>query len=403
MKPSSFTTDIAFSKYDIIKSFVTIKEKFGKNYLDQIYDLIFLSILNHQFSFSEYQELMPVGGAKFEEMRYFIGQRQITRMHILQNRDSSTQSIEILKDKFLFDQIMHNVDSSIDLAEIQFLFQCRGFIASPNAIKSKDELLDTIRSKVKFPIFCKPKSGKKSFGAVSIISYDSASDELVLLDETRINCKSFVDDVFAFYKDGYLIQSRINQHPDVEILSGNTVSTIRFVTFHAANEIEVAYAFWKVAAPKAMADNSWRPGAVLVALDPITGNGIRAQVGFGPNARLVKNHEATGRPLVGVPPPLWDAARALALKASAIFSDVNVLAWDIALGVNGPVIVEGNTGPGHILYQRAFGRGVLSTPLGPMWERMRKEAEAAPRQRSKRPISLFKRLANRSVSLFAAR
>jgi hypothetical protein len=54
----------------------------------------------------------------------------------------------------------------------------------------------------------------------------------------------------------------------------------------------------------------------------------------------------------------------LATRAHRAFADRTVIGWDVAITPNGPILVEGNSGPDVDLLQRPMRRGLACGRLG---------------------------------------
>ena len=50
----------------------------------------------------------------------------------------------------------------------------------------------------------------------------------------------------------------------------------------------------------------------------------------------------------------------MCLEASKVNDNVNVVGWDVGITDDGPVIIEGNRGPGMDIIQMLYKRGVKS-------------------------------------------
>jgi len=184
-------------------------------------------------------------------------------------------------------------------------------------------------------------------------------------------------DVVRFYGgSGYIFQDRIAQHPEIARFCGNTVGTARIVTLREADGTRPLYAVWKMARPKAVADNFWRSGNLLAALDVATGEVTRVQMGVGINAEEVTEHPDTGETLTGTRLPLWDRLCEQVVRAARITPEIRIIGWDVAITERGAVLIEGNTSPHHALYQMAHRRGVMNADFAPRFERIIAENEA---------------------------
>jgi hypothetical protein len=93
-------------------------------------------------------------------------------------------------------------------------------------------------------------------------------------------------------------------------------------------------------------------------LGPASDLGDDAQLGW------LDAHPDTGAAITGRVLPLWDEVLALAAQAHRAFADRTVIGWDIAITADGPVLIEGNSGPDVDLLQRPMRRGLGCGRLG---------------------------------------
>ena len=56
--------------------------------------------------------------------------------------------------------------------------------------------------------------------------------------------------------------------------------------------------------------------------------------------------------------PYWNEIKKMCLEASKVNDNVNVVGWDVGITDDGPVIIEGNRGPGMDIIQMLYKRGV---------------------------------------------
>ena len=163
-----------------------------------------------------------------------------------------------------------------------------------------------------------------------------------------------------------LVQPRMVNHPDIADLSNGALCTARLMTcLNEKGKPEVVAAVFRMAIGK------------NVVVDNIHAGGIAAEVGLksgvlapasnlGDDARLgwLDRHPDTGTPIEGRALPLWREACALATQAHQAFSDRTVIGWDVAITADGPILVEGNSGPDVDLLQRPMRRGLAGGRLG---------------------------------------
>ena len=163
-----------------------------------------------------------------------------------------------------------------------------------------------------------------------------------------------------------LAQPRMVNHCDIADLSNGALCTARIMTcLNEKGRSEVVAAVFRMAIGK------------NVVVDNIHAGGIAAEVGLktgvlGPASNLgddaslgwLDRHPDTGAAIAGRKLPLWREACALATQAHRAFSDRTVIGWDVAITADGPMLVEGNSGPDVDLLQRPMRRGLAGGRLG---------------------------------------
>ncbi len=150
-------------------------------------------------------------------------------------------------------------------------------------------------------------------------------------------------------RKGWIVQSRVQNHPALVELTGcEGLHTFRVKTFvRPDGEAEVLFAFFKlIATPDQISDAFGRgsTGNLWIPVDVDRGcfsgkawGGLREwkQV-------RVANHPYSGKPLDGFAIPLFAEVVELALRAAREFSQLRLLAWDIGITPDAPVLIEGN-------------------------------------------------------------
>lgn len=102
-----------------------------------------------------------------------------------------------------------------------------------------------------------------------------------------------------------------------------------------------------------VADNFWREGNVLAAVDRDTGAVTRAIVRRG-EGRPEETDIGSGSV------PDWGNACGMVLEAAAVVPGIRTQSWDVALTDRGPVLLEVNFGGDLNLHQLAHDRGILN-------------------------------------------
>lgn len=104
---------------------------------------------------------------------------------------------------------------------------------------------------------------------------------------------------------------------------------------------------------KTIADNFHQGGkGVLVDIK----NGVL--VGNGIDKALNESEKSiTGITFNGFKIPYWEEIKKMVLEAALVNDKVNIVGWDVAISKNGPLIIEGNRGPGFDLVQVLLKKG----------------------------------------------
>jgi hypothetical protein len=229
-------------------------------------------------------------------------------------------------------------------------------------MRSADDLVAFLASAT-YPLFGKPWFSSLSLGTVGLESYEAASDTLALTSGRQVSGRAFAAEVMANYRDGYLFQERARPHVDVAALCGDRIATVRLYTMFGEKGPELFRACWKMPAGANTADNYWRKGNLLCALDRERGIITRATVGAGIDQAEVERHPETGAVLAGSPVPGWTELVALVLAGAQVLEQTPWLGWDVAMTDKGPVLVEVNDAPDVALPQMADRRGILDEQM----------------------------------------
>jgi hypothetical protein len=206
-----------------------------------------------------------------------------------------------------------------------------------------------------FPVYAKPVNGIGSFGNFLVEKY--ADSTLHLHDGSRMPLAQFVHEIDS--TNGQLLQSTLTSHPDLTDVCGR-VSTVRVILIFRDGEPKILHTVWKVPAARNMADNFWRDGNRLAAIDGDTGQ-VQRVVGHQDGVpQELDPHSPPAAELLGRLLPDWEAVVDLCLRGAQLFSPLRFQSWDIALTASGPVVVELNPGSAFNLSQLATGRGFLT-------------------------------------------
>lgn len=161
------------------------------------------------------------------------------------------------------------------------------------------------------------------------------------------------------YKNLYLLEEIVSQHPVMSELHPHSVNTCRVVTITRNGKTNVAVAYLRIGNGKHV-DNFNSCGMVAPVNEE---SGVVSHPATNKQNEIFETHPLTGVAIKGFTIPMWQEVLTLARKAGAVVPQVGLVGWDIALTEKGPLIIEGNNFPGHDIYSlpphRTNGIGVL--------------------------------------------
>jgi hypothetical protein len=287
-----------------------------------------------------------------EEKRRFVGKRAQSAMHLACN---SQYWYCAAADKILFHTIMAGAAMPIpDLIAISA--ENRTVSGIPN-LTNVDDLAALLRKPDIYPLFMKEVGGKYSLSVISADNDDQTRDEVVLLGGARQSPKSLAARMIG--PRGYLVQRRLRPDPGLAAAFGPRLWSVRVFVLQGKPAPRIHRATAKIATGSNPADNYWRQGNMLGAIDLDSGQILRTVCGSGADLHVNSAHPDTGRPIVGTQIPGWNRLKEIVLAAAPFFAGIHTQSWDVALTEQGPVLLEVNFGGDLNLAQLATGKGIL--------------------------------------------
>ena len=155
-----------------------------------------------------------------------------------------------------------------------------------------------------------------------------------------------VDDYDAFRlrlleRKQFLIEQFITQHPELDRLSPKSVNTLRIITFFDGTEAHVLAHAFKMG-NGADLDNFGQGGIQTTVYE----DGLLPYGAFNKEGDKWTVHPQTGVSIVGFRVPLYAEAVAMAKKLAVVVPEVPYVGWDIAIGPDAPLVIEGNYNSG---------------------------------------------------------
>lgn len=174
-------------------------------------------------------------------------------------------------------------------------------------------------------IFCKPLNSSYGRGAEKLRVH---ADHKALFNE-------------LMNREAVIVEECVKQHEDMDRLYPDCVNTIRVITILKDNVCHTVFTLVKIG-NGGIVDNLVG-GGIAAVIDVNDGKIITDGVDIQGN--IIENHPATGTKIKGFQIPNWDMLLETVDKAIRVVPGVNYVGWDIAIGQNKIILIEGNSRP----------------------------------------------------------
>jgi hypothetical protein len=213
-------------------------------------------------------------------------------------------------------------------------------------------------------LFIKPRQSKGSRGT-EVIRY--AGGQYTCEDGAKLDYDGLIALIERRAKEmPILVQPLIANHPRLADMAQEALMRMRVVTCQdeAGNPV-VTHA---VLSNLCKLETKWPTDIELgAAVDLETGAlGMVTGDKAGMWLDWSEDHPITRARVLGRIVPCWDQMRSIALAAHAACRDRLLVGWDIAVGPDGAVLLEGNSYPDVDFLQRAHQCAIGDSPLGPL-------------------------------------
>ncbi len=346
------------AEFDLAKWVMAVKRQHGKGYFAQMFDVRKIKRGPGKIIALEYYMFRLYDDARFDHdaKLAFCGEAGRPAVYTMCN-DRSWGEVE--EDKLASAALL--ADKGFATPETLALFHSDRSLDGLRHLATPQDCAQYLRSGAAYPLFGKPLDATESIGVVALQGYDAESDCLVLRNGRQVPVENFVAKIEHFHERGYIFQEQLEPSTAMRALVGDRLSSVRIMVRLKASGPELFRPVWKIPVGDNVADNVWRDGNLLAALDPANGKVKRVISGFGPEEEEVEAHPDTGARLRGVAIPDWRAMTELCLQAAPHFPGLRLQAWDVASTSKGPMLLEINGAGDLSMTQRAEGRGVLDT------------------------------------------
>ena len=213
-------------------------------------------------------------------------------------------------------------------------------------------------------LFIKPRQAKGSRGA-EVVRFTGG--KFVAEDGTTLDHEGLMELIAQRSKGrAILVQPRIRNHPGIADLADQALIRIRVIT--CLDQDGAPVITHAVLSNLCKLEPNWVTDFEYGAAVELE-SGVLGQM-TGDKGRMwldwFDEHPMTHARVTGRALPCWDQARAIALAAHAVCRDRLLVGWDIAIGQQGALLLEGNSYPDVDFLQRAYRAPIGDSPLGPL-------------------------------------
>ncbi len=298
-----------------------------KNYLFQIGQILKYSIPN-VFYF-----MYGLDVKTDEERNEYVNYKPfMDRRNFLNYGNNQHNSTCILRNKLYFDIFAKSI--GINVPQIKAYYSQGQLFIWKNGFKKA--VFSDLSDWDDINLFCKEIEGECGIG-IFILSIVGGKlfvqNEEITAEEFQMRIKGA----------DYLFQEIIEQHPEMSKLYSGSINTMRLVTVRSLKDhkLHILPSILRIGANGSFVDNTSQ-GGIAVGFDLETGQ--LHQYGFYKPQFGLKTelHPNSGIRLSDFSIPMIKEAEQMALHFHSMLKDIHSIGWDIAIGPDGPIFIEGN-------------------------------------------------------------
>lgn len=271
----------------------------------------------------------------------------------------------ILNDKLIFNTYFRHQGLPV-AHQYGFYNKDFGFLIEGGKLTSRNDLLDFLLKEKPENLVLKPPD---TFGGFGILVYDHIQygDEIVF-HTSNGDSVSFgelmrkIDSLLENESNikGFVLEKVIEQHPDIGKIYAHSVNSLRIITYLTKdNHPKVFRTRMRLGRRGNLVDNVSQ-GGISASIDKESGtiiNGLSLTAGEDSS---FTEHPDTGVRFTGVKIPHWDQVLELCRKAAGAMPLQRFVGWDIAVGPEGPVLIEGNSSGVEVAYDQLGNKGFMT-------------------------------------------
>lgn len=245
--------------------------------------------------------------------------------------------------------------------------QEHGIATVPILVAAEDGKLEYPRERLadlQQDLFIKPRQSKGSRGA-EIVRY--ADGKFITESGATLDHDGLMELIARRSRqEPILVQPRIKNHPGLADLADQALMRIRVITcLDGAGKPVITHA---VLSNLCKLEPDWQTDIEYGAAIDLESGALGMLTGDKGDMWLdwCEDHPVTHARVLGRVVPCWDEVRSIALAAHSACKDRLLVGWDIAIGPNGALLLEGNSYPDMDFLQRSHQCAIGDSPLGPI-------------------------------------
>lgn len=246
-------------------------------------------------------------------------------------------------------RLMYGLNDGLGIPQPRAVFNTRdGGIYDPqlNPI-SEGEAMERIRACRAASIFLKPTFG---VGGRGIRVYEREGERYI---DTKSGEALSTGLLTTLAGEDYLAEEGVVQHPVMNAIYPHSVNTFRIVTeCDGKRQARVLLSLMRMGSGGSRIDNA-SSGGLYIRVDPASG--ILSDAALRDDHTAYPTHPDTGFRFAGYEIPMWEELAAFASATALKYREMRYVGWDIAYTERGPVVIEGNNGPGMGILQDHYG------------------------------------------------
>ena len=162
-----------------------------------------------------------------------------------------------------------------------------------------------------------------------------------------------------------IVEQCITQNKELNNLYSKSVNSLRMFTFYKDGESHFLQAILKIG-NGGVVDN-FSSGGMYTYLDE---NGVVYVEAIDRLDNIYNEHPISKCPIVGFRVPMFKEAVELVKEAAKVVPEIGYVGWDVAIGENEPIMIEGNCYPGVFQVKPSLAKNKEKMGLIPKYNRI---------------------------------